>query len=56
VKQKIFLFRSFFFSLKPDLKYSSLSFVRLSCGRATDKLAINWQNFAQVGLPTQVCF
>jgi len=21
-----------------------------------NKLAINWQNFTQVGLPTQVCF
>jgi len=27
-----------------------LSFVRLSWGRTTDKFAINWLNFAQVGL------
>jgi len=27
-----------------------LSFVRLSCGRITEKLGINWQNFAQVRL------
>jgi len=49
--QKLFLsvFISFL-HLQPDFRYSSLSFVRLILGRTTDKLAINWQNFAQVGL------
>jgi len=27
-----------------------------SLGRTTDKFAINWQNVAQVGLLTRVCF
>jgi len=50
----VFVF--FSFRLKAELQVFKLSFVRLSWGRTTDKLAINWQNFAQVGLPTQVCF
>jgi len=33
-----------------------LSFVRLSWGRTTDKLAINWQDFAQVGLELKFAF
>jgi len=46
------VFISFFFALiKTKLQvYSSLSFARLSYGRTTDKLAINWQNIVQVGL------
>jgi len=37
-----------FLHLKPNFRYSSLSFVRLNWGRTTDELAINWQSFAQV--------
>jgi len=33
----------------PDFRYSNLSFVKLSGGRTTDKLAITRKNFAQVG-------
>jgi len=46
----LFLFISFFFALKVRLKTSSLSFVSLSWSRTTDKLAINWKNFARVQL------
>jgi len=45
-----------FLHLKTDFIYSSSSFVRLSSGRTTDKLTINWQNFAQVGLQLKVAF
>jgi len=34
--------------LKSDFGNLSLNFVRLSCDKFTDKLAINWQNFPQV--------
>jgi len=50
------MFISFFFHFKPDFKYSSLSFVNLSSGRTTDKLTINWQNFAQVGLQLEFAY
>jgi len=33
-----------------DFRYSSMSFVRFSWVKTTYKLAINWQNFAQVEL------
>jgi len=37
--------------LEPDFKYSSLNFFSYSWRRiTTNKIAINWQNFAQVGL------
>jgi len=46
----------FFYGLKAELQvYSSLSFVRLS-GEEPDKLVINWQNFAQVGLHLKFAF
>jgi len=47
---------SYYLHLKPDFKYSSLSFVRLSLGRTTDKLEINKQHIAQVGLQLKVGF
>jgi len=43
-------------SLHASAKYGEynesfgLEFVRLSCGRVTNKLVTNWQNFAQVKL------
>jgi len=37
-----------FLHLKPNFKYLSLNFVRLSWGRTTNELAINWQNFIRV--------
>jgi len=40
----------FLFSAESLLRSSSLSFVSLSWSRITDKLTINWQNFAQVRL------
>jgi len=39
--KKISVFVSFLFALKAELRYSSLSFIRLSWGRTRDKLAIN---------------
>jgi len=53
------VFLSFFLQLKPEFRYSSLSFVRLSPeprDRTADKLAINWQNFAQVELQLKFAF
>jgi len=50
------VFISFFLHLKSDFRYSSLSFVRLSWGRITGKLAINWQNFARDGLQLEFAF
>jgi len=50
-------FISFFFALKARpqvLKFDD--FVRLGWGRTTDKLSINWQNFAQVGLQLKFGF
>jgi len=47
---------SLFLHLKPDVRYSDLSFIRLSWSKTTDKLAINWQNFAQVGLQLKFAF
>jgi len=41
---------------KERYKYSSLSFIKLSWGRITDKLAINWKNSAQVGLQLKFAF
>jgi len=38
------------FVLKDELQVLKFEFFRLSWGRTTDKLAINWQIFAQVGL------
>jgi len=43
---------SFSLHLKPNFRYSSLSFVRLSWGRTQ----INLQNFAQVGLQLKFAF
>jgi len=40
-----------FLYLKSDFRSSSLSFVRLSWSKITNKLAINCQNFGQVRLP-----
>jgi len=45
-----------FFHLKPNFRYSNLSFVRLSWGETTDKLAISLQTFAQVGLQLKFAF
>jgi len=45
-----------FLHLKPDVWYSSLSFVRLNYNRTMDKLAINWQNFAQARLQLKLTF
>jgi len=42
--------------LNLDVRYSSLSFVRLSWGRTTHKVAINWQNLAQVELQLKFAF
>jgi len=39
--------RLYFLHLKPDFRYSSLSFVKLREGKIIDKLVINRQNFAQ---------
>jgi len=39
-----------------DLRTSSLSFVGLSWSRITDKLAINWQNFARVQLQLKFAY
>jgi len=44
----------FFLYLKPDFRYSSLSFVRLSKDRTSDNLVINRQNFARVGLQVKL--
>jgi len=52
-----FGFHLSFLHLKPDFRYSSLSFVKLSWGRITNKLAISeWQNVARVRLQHKVCF
>jgi len=45
-----------FMCWKPNFRYSSLSFVTLSWGRTMDKFAINWQNFARVGLQLKFAF
>jgi len=50
------MFISFFFVLKASYRYSSLSFVKISWGKITEKLAINWQNFAQVALQLKFAF
>jgi len=42
MKQKFFVFISFFFAFKARFKYASLSFVGLNLGRTVDKLVINW--------------
>jgi len=36
--------------------YSSLSFVKSILSSTADKLAINWKNFAQVGLQLKFAF
>jgi len=56
--QKTFLpvFVSFFFELKAELQKLKFELVMLSRGRTTHKLAINWQNFAQVGLQLEFAF
>jgi len=51
-----FLCVCIFFFANTVLQVLSLSFVRLSLGRATDIPTINWQNFAQVGLQTKFAF
>jgi len=43
------VFVSFFFALKAKLQVIKFEFFKLSWGRTTDKLTINWPNFAQVG-------
>jgi len=53
--KKMCLFISFL-HIKPNFRYSSLHFARLSKGRITDKLATNWQNFVQVGLQLKLGF
>jgi len=45
-----------FLHLKLNFRYSSLSFVSVSWDRTTDKVAINWQNFPQVGLQLKLAF
>jgi len=45
-----------FLFLKPNFRYSRLRFVRLSLGRTTYKLAINWWNFTQVALQLKFAF
>jgi len=50
------LFISFFFALNARLQVFRYEFVRLSWGRTIDKLAINWQNFVQVGLQLMCAF
>jgi len=54
LKEEVYIF--LLYTLKPDFRYSSLSFVTLSCGRTTHKLAINWQNFSQIGLQLKYAF
>jgi len=39
-----------FFHLTSYFRYSSLSFVKFWWGKITDKLVINWQNYARVRL------
>jgi len=46
----LFVFYLCLYALKVRLLDSSLSFVSLSWSRITNKLASNWQNFAQVRL------
>jgi len=43
-------FISFFFAHKAKFQILKFEFVRLSWGRTIDKLAISWENLAQVGL------
>jgi len=51
VTQKCFcVFVHFFLHWKPNFRYSNSSFVKLSWGGTTDKLAFNRQKFAQVEL------
>jgi len=45
-----------FLCWKSNLRISSLSFISLSWSRITDKLAINWQNFARVRLQLKFAF
>jgi len=58
IDAKFFLFVCVLSSLnlKPDFRYSSLSFFRLSWGRPINKLATKWQNFARVGLQLKFAF
>jgi len=45
------MFISFFFAFKIRLEELKFEFCLIKLGQIyTDKLAINWQNFAQVGL------
>jgi len=45
-----------FFILKARLQALKSEFYQINWGRTTDKLAINWQNFAEVRLQTKLAF
>jgi len=46
-----------FFAVKAELQVLKFEFfIKLSWGRTTDKLEINWKNFAQVGLQLKFAF
>jgi len=48
---------TFFFALKARLQLFKFEFCQIKLGyRTINKLAINWQNFAQVGLQLQFAF
>jgi len=43
-------------TLMSDLKYSSLTFVKLSWEKIAGNVAINWKNFAQVIIQLKLVF
>jgi len=47
---------SFFFVQTAELQKLKFEFFKSSWGRTADKLTINWQNFAQVGLQLKFAF
>jgi len=51
--QKKVLFVSFFFALKAELQLLKFEFFQV---KKTDKFAIKWQNFTQVGLQIKFSF
>jgi len=50
------VFRFFFFAPETRLQILKFEFCQISWGTTTNKLAINQQNFAQVGLQLKFAF
>jgi len=55
-KKFVSVFGSFSYALKAELQALKFEFCHVKLDRTTDKLAINWQNFARVELQLKFVF